>query len=65
MKNTGCSACDSVQTETGNKTEMCPKHEVEQLKWRANKAKEEYKRAKNAYEEEIIKQRKEREKQNE
>jgi len=61
--NTGCSDCDKTLSKFPHI--LCPKHEVEQLKWRADRAKEEYKRAKNAYEDEIIKQRKEREKQNE
>lgn len=46
---TGCPDCDNIQAETGSKIRLCPKHELEYLKWYAEKSKNEYEEAKRKY----------------
>ena len=48
--NTGCSDCNKIQTETGSNIRLCPKCELDYLKWYADTAQREYEEAKAEYE---------------
>lgn len=50
---TGCAKCDKVQAETNSNIRMCPEHELEELKWFAEVAQQDYQEAKQKYEQEF------------